>query len=237
MRSRRRDRRRRRRGGRPATSGSRSMTTRAAPSPVLALAPAGKPADGGPSEAAERGRPEGAAAPSEEIEALSPAPLSQTKSGRATDRHGWTIQIDRGGRGRWVRRRRPRGIAGAVTGRGVDGTSCIAWPLPLVCPTPVAGGPAASPAPRNQRGDGPAAQRWTGQTAQYMPPPRVDPVRTRRLDQALDRLTMWRAEMPKCSSSSSGLPLRGISRTASRCTAYPDCATAAATASPMPPAG
>ena len=48
--------------------------------------------------------------------------------------------------------------------------------------------------------------------------------------------TMCRAEMPNRSSSSSGLPLRGISRTASRCTWKPASATASATASPIPPA-
>ena len=53
---------------------------------------------------------------------------------------------------------------------------------------------------------------------------------------ALTASTMCLAEMPKRSSSSSGLPLRGISRTARRCTVMPASATAAATASPMPPA-
>ncbi len=38
--------------------------------------------------------------------------------------------------------------------------------------------------------------------------------------------------MPNRSSSSSGLPLRGISRTASRCTVKPAGAMAVATASP-----
>lgn len=48
--------------------------------------------------------------------------------------------------------------------------------------------------------------------------------------------TMWRAEMPYTSSSSSGPPLRGISRTASRCTTIPAGASASLTASPSPPA-
>ena len=49
-------------------------------------------------------------------------------------------------------------------------------------------------------------------------------------------LTMCVAEIPKRSRSSSGFPLRGISRTARRWTVNPASATASATASPMPPA-
>ena len=48
--------------------------------------------------------------------------------------------------------------------------------------------------------------------------------------------TMCRAEMPKRSSSSAGLPLRGTSRTARRRTPMPWGATASLTASPSPPA-
>ena len=49
-------------------------------------------------------------------------------------------------------------------------------------------------------------------------------------------VTMCAAEIPNRSSSSSGLPLRAISRTARRCTVKPEPATASATASPNPPA-
>ncbi len=49
--------------------------------------------------------------------------------------------------------------------------------------------------------------------------------------------TMCRAEMPNLSRSSSGFPLRGMSRTARRCTRAPSLATADSTASPIPPAG
>ena len=48
--------------------------------------------------------------------------------------------------------------------------------------------------------------------------------------------TTWRAEMPNLSTSSSGWPLRGISRTASRWTTKFESARASATASPSPPA-
>jgi hypothetical protein len=47
--------------------------------------------------------------------------------------------------------------------------------------------------------------------------------------------TMWLAEIPKRSTSSCGWPLRGSSRTASRCTTIPAEETPSATASPSPP--
>ena len=57
-----------------------------------------------------------------------------------------------------------------------------------------------------------------------------------RPDRTSTAVTMWFAEIPKRSSSSSGLPLRGISRTAIRWTRMPASPTASATASPIPPA-
>ena len=49
--------------------------------------------------------------------------------------------------------------------------------------------------------------------------------------------TMCEADRPNLSTSSSGRPLRGSSRTAIWCTLPPIGATAFITASPMPPAG
>jgi HEAT repeat protein len=60
--------------------------------------------------------------------------------------------------------------------------------------------------------------------------------RVRRPYPRLTASTMWRAEMPNLSTSSSGWPLRGISRTARRSTTTPDGISASATASPRPPA-
>ena len=49
--------------------------------------------------------------------------------------------------------------------------------------------------------------------------------------------TMWRAEIPNLSSSSAGLPLRAMPPTASLWTSAFSVASAASTASPMPPCG
>ena len=115
--------------------------------------------------------------------------------------------------------RRPRGIAGAAPGRGGAGTARIALAAARL---PAAGrgdDQRHRRRQRHQRGEGQTAQRGTGHDitvyATGLPPPPRSSCGY-ALTSDLTFLTMWLAEMPKCSSSSSGLPLRGISRTARR---------------------